>query len=548
MSRGAILGLVLALSVLAATTSRTAAPPQQGAASTPKLVVMLVIDQMRYEYIQRYGLTWRGGLKRLVSEGAVFEQAFYPYLNTVTCAGHATIGTGALPYQHGIIMNEWYQREAGRRMSCSDDPAVASLPYAPPPEKIGHSAHRLRVPTLGDRLRAASPQSRVVTLSMKPRSTVMLAGRGGTAVTWFGDTNTWTTSTAYAKSLVPEVAAHLKSFPVAQDRRHVWDRIRPANDYQGADDSPHERPRTGWTTTFPHPLAGAPGTPPEQFYDLWERSPFSDSYLGRMAEAMVESYRLGQRDDVDYLAVSFSALDYIGHDFGPDSHEVQDALYRLDATLGDFFTRLDKSVGRDRYVVGLSSDHGVSRIPEAVRAEGGVAGRVLNAEVQKVAEAAMREAYGEGPHVAHVEYTNVYLTPAARARADSDPTYLVPLVTALTNLPGIDKVFLGRDLLTARTSTDPLERAAALGHHPEESGELVVTLQQDWIGTNTSAATHGSARKYDQHVPVVFLGARFKPGRYTTTASPADLAPTLGSLVGVPMPDVAGRILKEALR
>ena len=513
-----------------------------------KLLVMLVVDQMRFDYIDRYGSTWTGGLKRLISEGAVYERAFYPYLNTVTCAGHATIGTGALPYRHGVILNEWYRRAAKRRMACTDDPATTSLPYTPPAEPIGHSPNRLRVPTLGDRLRAASPSSRVVVLSMKPRSTVMLAGHGGTAVTWFADSNVWATSTAFATQTAQEVQQFVEANPVERERPEIWDRVRPESAYLGTDASAHERPRTGWTSTFPHPLSGADGTPADRFFDLWERSPFSDAYLGRLAAALTRAYRLGQRDPVDYLAISFSAVDYVGHDFGPASHEVQDTLFRLDRTLATLFEMLDTTVGRDRYVVGLSADHGVSAIPEALRAAGGDAGRVLNAAVQKVAEAAMTAAHGPGPHIALVEYSNVYLTDAARQRALQDRAFVQPLVSAVGKMPGVLRVFSAHDLESKRESGDPIERAAALSHHPEESGEVVVVLWRNWIGTNTSAATHGSAHWYDQHVPVIFLGAPFKPGRYSAPASPADLAPTLAALIKLPMPDIDGRALTDALR
>jgi predicted AlkP superfamily pyrophosphatase or phosphodiesterase len=514
----------------------------------PKLLIMVVVDQMRFDYIDRYGHMWDGGLARLVRDGAVFERAFYPYLNTVTCAGHATISTGALPYRHGVILNEWYRRAAKRRMSCTTDPNVASVPYAAPEEPVGHSPDRLRVPSLGDRLRAASPSSRVVALSMKPRSAVMLGGHGATAVTWFASSNVWATSTAFAATPAPEVQAFVDGHPVERDRHEVWDRRGPPAGYAGLDANPFERPPVGWTATFPHPLAGTAGTSPDRFVELWERSPYADAYLGRMAAGLTRAYQLGQRDVVDLLAISFSALDYVGHDFGPASHEVQDTLMHLDRTLASLFDVLDATVGRDRYVVALSADHGVSAIPEALGAAGGDAGRVLNAEVQKVAEAAMTAAHGPGPYVAHVEYSNVYLTDAARQRAQQDRRFIQPLVDAVAKMPGVLRAFSAADLPSKRASADPIERAAALGHHPEESGEIVVVLWRNWIGTNTSAATHGSAHWYDQHVPVIVMGPAYKPGRYTTLASPADLAPTLAALINLPMPGVDGRILTDALR
>ena len=540
--------LVLTLATLLAAASGPAPKAQAPATATPRLLVTIVIDQMRFDYIDRYGGRWHAGLKRLVTEGAVFERAMYPYLNTVTCAGHATIGTGAFPYRHGIILNEWYRRDLGRRRQCTYDDSVASVPYASTAEPVSHSARRLRVPTLGERLRKGSPESRVISLSMKPRSAVMLAGRGATAVTWFGDSNVWETSSAYSTAPLPEIQAFVAENPVQRERSVVWDRVRGVDEYLGSDVSSYERARSGWTATFPHPLAGSKGTPPARFFDLWERSPFSDAYVGRMAAALVRGFKLGQRDVVDHLAISFSAVDYVGHDFGPESHEVQDVLFRLDQTLGALFAVLDTAVGRDKYVVGVSADHGVSRIPEAMAAEGVDAGRVLNGTVQKVAEAAMQAAHGDGSYVALVEYTNVYLTEAARARAQKDPAFIAPLAAAVSKLPGVERVFAAANLADKRASADPIERASAFSHHPDESGDVVVVLKPNWIGTNSSAATHGSARWYDQHVPVIFMGAGIKPGRYSAGATPADLAPTLAATIGLPMTDIDGKVLTDAIR
>lgn len=540
--------LILGAFVLVVATSSIdgARPPARQ--TDTKLVVILVIDQMRFDYLDRFSSLWTSGLKRLREQAAVFERAFYPYLNTVTCVGHATIATGAFPSTHGIILNEWYQRAAGRRMSCTDDGAVKALPYSGTADRIGHSSHRLRVPTLAERLRAQSPESRVVALSMKPRSTVMLVGGAGDAVTWFGDGNAWSTSSSFTSTLVPEVQRFVADNPVDDDRPIVWERVHPASRYRGNDNDAAERPRAAWTSQFPHPLAGREGTAAGEFYNLWERSPFADAYLGRMAADQVRSLRLGQRNAVDFLGVSFSGLDYVGHDFGPHSHEVQDTLVRLDQTLGTFFAALDSAVGRDRYVVALSADHGVAEVPERVRRAGGDAGRVLNVDVRQVAEDAMVAAHGGGPHVAHVEYTNLYLTEGTQQRAAGDPKTLQPLLDAVGRMKGVLRVMPAAGLEKKRDSTDPVVRAAAYSHVPGESGDVIVVLKPNWIGTESSTATHGSMQPYDQHVPVILMGAPFRAGRYRQSATPADMAPTLAHVIGVPMPNAEGKVLSVALK
>ncbi len=507
-------------------------------------MVLLVVDQMRFDYLTRFKDFWKGGFKRLVDEGSVFDEARYPYLNTVTCAGHATIGTGAFPATHGIALNEWWDRASQTRVPCTSDPSVQPLPYGGTPEPVGHSAHYMKIPTFGDRLRERFPDARVVSLSMKPRSAVMMAGHGG-IVTWFSDANGWATSTAFAKAPIPTISEVLQAHTVESARSIIWQRADEAGRYADEDASDVERPRRGWTNTFPHPLSGAPGTPEKDFYDLWERSPYSDEYLGKMAATLLERFELGRRDVTDLLAVSFSALDYVGHDFGPDSQEAQDAVIRLDRTIGDLFAALDARVGRDRYVVALSADHGVAPIPELSAKQGLDAGRVLGKDVMAVGEKALAS-LGAGPHVDDVQYTDLYLADSTRALAATNPETLKPLLDAIAAMPGVLRVFPAAAVEHARSSSDPIVRAAALSYVPGRSGDVLIIPKPYWIMTNSSAATHGTLHPYDQRVPVILLGKPFKPGHYRDAASPADIMPTFASLIGLPMPGTDGKALGVA--
>ena len=542
----AAVGVAIALALLSS-AKPTRALEQSADTSTPRLLVTIVVDQMRRDYLDRDGKLAERGLKRLLTQGAVFEQAAYPYAATVTCAGHATIATGTFPVTHGIIANEWWSRDAGRRVPCTDDGAATSVPYVGEAEKIGHSARRLRVPTLGDRLRAADRDARVVTMSMKPRSAIMLAGDSG-IVTWFVDeTNGWATSTAYAPQRVGQVEAFFTANPIDRDRAQIWTPLN-ASAFNGTDDAAGERPKRGWTAAFPHPLAGASGTPDWQYFELWKCSPYADDYLGALAGALIKSLELGRRNTVDFLGIGFSGLDCVGHDFGPESAEVQDTVLRIDRTLGTLFDVLDTVVGANRYVVALSADHGVSPIPEQVRARGGDAGRVLAPEVRKVAEAAMQTVYGPGPHIASVIPPYINFAPKARALIQREPDAVQPVIEAVSKMNGVLRVLPGRGLESKRTSGDPIERAAALSYHPDESGELVYLLKPHWLNGDSSAASHGTVNVYDQTVPVIFMGAAIKPGRYAAAASPADIAPTLAATVKLTLPRVDGKPLTEALR
>ncbi len=513
--------------------------PSAQEVDSPRLLVVLVVDQMRFDYIEQTRARWTRGLKRLVTKGAVFERNYYPYLQTVTCAGHATIGTGTFPATHGILLNAWWR--GTRSASCTDDGDVWSIAYGPGAEAVGHSARELQVPTLADRLRARSPSSQVVTLSLKPRSAIMLAGKGG-IVTWLDDRNVWATSTAYSETPHPAVQAFVDAHPRSAARSEVWDRLLPPEAYTGRDIGIGEAPPRGWTPSFPHPLAGAPGTPDAQFDTLWETSPYADAYLGSMAASLVQALKLGQGKAVDYLGVSFSALDYVGHAFGPASHEVQDTLVRLDRTVGDLLNALDTHVGRDRYVLGLSADHGVAPVPEARQAAGRSGGRLVTQQLLQVANEALVKTLGPGQHVVRAEYTQIYLSAAAQLKAAQDPELLRPVVAALARVPGVGRVLLSAGLETQRQSKDSVVRAAALSHVPGRSGQIVVIPREYFtVGAATArGTTHGTLHAYDQHVPLVFFGQGVKAGRYRQRATPADLAPTLAATIGLPMPGADG--------
>jgi predicted AlkP superfamily pyrophosphatase or phosphodiesterase len=516
--------------------------------SRPTLVVLLVVDQMRADYLTRYEQQFKAGLKRLLTEGAFFERAAYPYLSTLTCAGHATIATGAFPATHGIIANEWWSRAENRRVLCTEDAAVTNLSYVGGVETPGHSARRLQIPTLGERLKSIDQTSQVVTLSMKPRSAIMLAGKGPASVTWFVDaTNGWATSTAYTATPLAIVRSFLDGQPMDRDRAAVWTQLAPTQ-FSGPDDGVGERPKAGWSATFPHPLVGAPGTAETEYYELWRCSPFADVYLADLAIAQADALKLGQRGVTDLLGVGLSSLDCVGHDFGPDSAEVHDTLLRLDQTLGRLFDALDGQVGRDNYVVGLSADHGVSPIPEQRRSQGGDAGRVLAPEVRKVAEAAMLAAHGPGPHVAAVVPPYISFTPATRALVEKSPEAAWPAIEAVSKLSGTLRVIPSRSLDGRRASTDPVERAAALSYFPAESGDLMLILKPYWINGDASAASHGTLNSYDQRVPVILMGPRIRSGRYTGDASPADIVPTLAAVLKLNLSGIDGKALGVALR
>ena len=514
-------------------------------AARPRLLVLLSVDQMRADYVDRYGHQWTRGLRRLLDRGAWFSQAAYPYLNTVTCAGHATMGTGAFPATHGLILNQWWDRESGRSVACTSDPSAKLITYGEPAEG-GESASRLEVLTFADELRAQSATPpRIVSLSGKARAAITLAGRRGDIVLWFGDAGGWTTSTAFAGGRLPFLERYFAEHPVVEDFGKLWERLLPASAYLFDDAGEGERGPRG-RATFPYAL-GVPGAAPDAaFYDSWERSPFFDAYLGRLAAATAAELGMGRGPGTDYLAVSFSALDSVGHAHGPRSHEVQDVLARLDRTIGQLLDDLDRLVGPEHYVAALTGDHGVSPIPEQMAAFGEKAGRLDIRELSAQVDAAIATHFGPGAYVAAWNYTDLYFTTGTWDRLTATPAALGAVVRTLERTPGILRVLRADELRRTRTDDDPLARAAALSYRPGRSGDLIVVPRPYWI-TSTSVATHGTGHRYDARVPVLLAGAGIRPGEYLAQASPADIAVTFAYLTGVTLSRPDGRVLGEAL-
>jgi predicted AlkP superfamily pyrophosphatase or phosphodiesterase len=533
---------IISLAALAMLGGSPRAGSPQASGTAPKLVVVVVVDQMRADYLTRYADLLGHGLTRLTREGAWFRKAAYPYLNTVTCTGHSTIGTGELPYHHGMVLNQWYDRAQGRAIACTDDPSVKNLAINGPVPG-GDSAVNMMSPTLSEVMRKAV-HGRTVAISLKARSAIGLAGHEADAVVWLGANAGVMTSSAYGSAVPPFAAAYVTAHPVAQDAGKVWDRSQPAAKYQYADDAPGERPGGGWTATFPHPLGGDASAPTPAFYAHWEQSPFSDEYLEQLVEAAIDELHLGTGNATDFLGVSFSALDLVGHTFGPRSHEVQDVLARLDVTVDRLLTHLDAKVGQGKYVLALSADHGVADIPEQIEH----AGRQNAQDITNAVETALQPLFGAGPFVAVSAYTDLYFKPGVYDRLKADEKAMNAVEKALEALPGIKRVLSSDKIATAkaRESSDKEVRAAALSYYAGRSGDLILIPRENWL-LGGGGTTHGTLHDYDQRIPIVLFGACVKPGAYDDAAAPPDIAATLASIVHVPLPATDGRILAAAV-
>src|SRR6266404_4814228 len=310
----AILIVLMVLGALAGAQAKSPAAKPPKTPPRPKLVVLLVVDQMRADYVDKFRGQWTGGLKRLVDEGAWFRDADYPYAATETCVGHATISTGAFPATHGMIANAWWDRETQKMVTCTADPNAKNSGYADVSAKGGgDSAWRMEIPAFAEELKfQTNGATRVVTFSLKARAAITMAGHKADAVTW-ADGGGWVTSSVYGA--MPFVEQFAKTHPIKEDYGKTWTRSLPDGSYWYEEKAAGAVPPEGWNLTFPHPLRGkaAANEPDAAFYEQWASSPFADTYLTRFAETAVDSLGLGQGGGTDFLGISYSSVDYVGH-------------------------------------------------------------------------------------------------------------------------------------------------------------------------------------------------------------------------------------------
>ena len=511
----------------------------------PTLVVVLVVDQMRADYVETYGHQWTAGLKRLFEDGARFKNAAYPYRATVTCAGHATISTGRFPSSHGMIQNTWWDRSSAQRRTCTTDDSATPISYGGAARER-HSPFTLRQPTIGDVLRQQSGgKATVVSMSLKPRSAITLAGQQGASVVWFDDTYTWATSTAFTDAPVAAVSEYVDDHPVEADASRIWTRMLPIDSYLHEDAGTGERPTRGWQSTFPHPMDVGSGAD-DSFLARWRTSPLSDAYLADMAIAMVDAFEMGRGEVVDYLGVSFSGLDLVGHRFGPSSHEVQDVMAQLDVSLGRVLDALDARLGRDGYIVALSADHGVSPIPEHAVTQNLDAGRSRSADVVDALETHLSGRLGRERSISALVDGDLYFEPGVYRDLKRQSNLLESTIDVIRATPGVAEVYRSDEIAARSAVGDLTARAVGLSYFAERSGDLIIVRKPYWIVTS-DATTHGSPYEYDTRVPVVLFGAGVNAGVHMTAVTPADIAPTLATLAGFSMPETDGRVLEEAL-
>lgn len=489
----------------------------------PKLLLAITVDQFRYDYLTRFRKEYTGGLARLLTQGAVFTNAFYEHTPTVTAVGHSTILSGASPALSGIVGNDWWDRATNKEVTSVSDPKQKTLGA---PERAAASPHRLLVSTVGDEIKmAAKGESRTIGISFKDRSAILPVGRMADAAYWFdNESGNFVSSTWYQKAL-----------PEWVDKFNAG---KPGEKYLGVE----------WKAGDLL-LKKMPTKPDTMFYSNMEASPFGNELLEQFAEQAIESEKLGTHAGVDVLSVSFSCNDYVGHAEGPDSPHAHDISVRTDKMLAKFFAFIDRKIGMKNVLVVFTADHGVAPVPEVNTDRKMPGGRLKDKDIGAAIESALTAKFGAGPWLANAKSQYVpYLNYDRIAASRLDVREVRRIAAdAVRNLPNISRVYTKDQMIAGIPINDFVARRVHNGYYAGRGPDLVV-ITEPYYMYSAKGTTHGAPFHYDAQVPVILMGAGVKAGRYHRAAAVNDIAPTVATLLDVAIPSGSmGRVLDECL-
>jgi predicted AlkP superfamily pyrophosphatase or phosphodiesterase len=488
----------------------------------PKLVVAIIVDQFRYDYMSRFDSVYRDGLRKLHDTGAFFTDAHEAHFPTVTAVGHAAFLTGSIPAIDGIVGNEWFDRETGKTVTSVSDDATKLLGGN---GGIGASPRRLVASTLGDEIKATGPaDTEVIGISLKDRAAILPAGHAANAAYWFEqESGQFVSSTYYMQKLPAWVLAFNKSGPA----KYASAKWLPAGD--GASASPFRV------------LPAVLGKP---YYEAMIATPYGNDMLEAFTEDALKEEHLGRHSGTDVLTVSFSSNDLLGHQVGPDAPEVRDMCIQTDRVLGRLLRAVETETGAGNYVVVFTSDHGVAPMPEELTKRGIPAGRFSSAELVQTIEGALTEKYGPGKWILGnaelAPYLNHDLLREKHASlADAEET----AAQAVRKLPYIFRVYTAEQLEHDNQPGDPIGLLMERGYYRGRAADLFIVQKPYWLASK-QGTSHGTPFSYDTHVPMILLGRGILPGRYDENVRTADIAPTLAALLGVNTPSGSvGRVL-----
>ncbi|HZI53870.1 MAG TPA: alkaline phosphatase PafA [Chitinophagaceae bacterium] len=514
----------------------------------PKLVVGIVIDQMRWDYLYRYYERYaaNGGFKRFLNRGFTCENTFIPYAPTITACGHSSIYTGSVPAITGITGNFWWDKEQMRSVYCTEDGSVNTVGSSTSLGKM--SPKNLLVTTICDELKLATNfQSKVVGIAIKDRGGILTAGHSANAAYWYDNTTgDWITSTYYMNELPKWVDDFNKKKSVDKYYEQGWNLLYDSNSYKQstADEKKYEGKPLG--DKFPYDLKKFIG----KNYGVLSVTPFGNTFTAEFAKASITSEKLGADNITDFLAISFSSPDYIGHTFGPNSVEAEDGFLRLDKELGGLFDFLDMKVGKDQYMVFLSADHGVAQVPEYMQENKLSGGRVFLATVTSTLNKNLKEKYNLDAIIVSDENYQLHLNHPRLDSAKVNKTELIEwIVDRLSKEPGIARCFSLTDLnnvaLPAR-----IREMINNGYYPRRNGDIQLIFLPQYIeGYSNTGTTHGQWNPYDSHIPLLWYGWGIKKGKTNKETYMTDIAPTIAALLRIQMPGGSiGKVIEDVMK
>lgn len=546
-------GLFLFTMILCLVAGTNAAVAQ---AKQFRLVLQITVDQLRGDLIDRYGpALGDGGFRYLLKNGLVFTDAHHRHSNTETIVGHTTLATGTDPAVHGMVANLWFDRKTGMpRYNVQDHryPLVgkgevdASSEIDPTQRAAttqGRSPAAILTSTLSDEMALSfGPAAKIFGVSVKDRGAISMAGHAGTAYWFSKSAGAFVSSTFYLDDYPDWAKAWNNAGHVASYADKNWSLLLPAEAYQFADrdNQPWETEIAGFGRTFPHPY----GASDSKYYTtLLTLSPAGDELTLDFATALITAESLGSDDVTDYLSISFSSTDYVGHMFGPSSLEAEDNIVRLDRTLENLFAKIDDSVGLDKTLIVLSADHGAPEAPGFL-ATLGIEARTFDfaaIDKQPAIDALRRDFGVAGELIESFSQPYVYLNRELIAERGLDREAVETRVAEeLAKLPGIAYAVSSSALRTGRIATTAISDAVLANYHPQRSGDIYVVFDPHWFVADfdglSVASAHGSPWSYDTYVPIIFAGPGIQPGHVARRVETVDVAPTIAALLRIKPP------------
>lgn len=504
----------------------------------PKLVVGIVVDQMRYDYITRfYNHYGEGGFKRMITEGFNCKNNHFNYAPTSTGPGHASVHTGTTPATHGIIGNNWYDKENDETVYCAGDDSYTSVGTTSDAGQM--SPHRVRVTTVSDELRLHTQmRGKTIAIALKDRGAVIPGGHTANAAYWFygDDEGKWISSTYYMSEL-PTWVADFNTSGAAQSYKRAWTTIKDISTYteSGPDNNAYEGLLEGESApTFPHNSTNL--LDKDKNFEIIKGTPFGNSITADFAIEALDKEELGMDEDTDFLAISFSSTDYVGHKYGVNSKEIQDTYLRLDADLERLLTALDKKVGEGEYTVFLSADHGAVEVPTYLKDMKIPAGYVDYSTIKTKFSDFLKYKYGTEDIVKNFSNLQIFLDHNIIKNLDLDVKQVQEdIAKEYLGYEFIDRVYTG-DQMWQNEYTRGIPYILQNGYNQKRSGDVLLVLKPGFISYGKTGSTHGSPQIYDTHVPLLFFGKGIKKGSTVERTEIPDIAPTISALLGISFP------------